>query len=208
MHYDTVEIRGVIVHVDALMGMAHGCNPECCKGKATCCGAYEVHVTPRELTSIIGLLEEARVHSRRLNDEEAFEEVDDGLVLGTDEDGVCVFAYDDRKGQTLCSLHTVCLDHGLDPFSIKPRDCVLWPLTISQGPPRHLSVVDDAFEWPCNTPRPAGATGLDEGIADIVQQRFGKAFLGELQTICSQQAYRGHYESDAPVNHESRHTQQ
>ncbi len=194
----TATIRGVVVHVDELMAICHSCDPQNCAHKATCCGAYEVHVTPRELTSIIGLLEEARVRSRRLQDEDIFEEVDDGLALGTDEEGVCVFAYTGSEGQTLCSLHTVAMDHGLDPFSVKPRDCVLWPLTISTGSPRHLAVVDDALEWPCNQLRPAGASGLDEGIAAIVAHRFGQPFLRELQEICSRRGYSGHYESDAP----------
>ncbi|MBS3820280.1 MAG: DUF3109 family protein [Phycisphaerae bacterium] len=192
----TAEIRGVIVHVDALMGLSHCCQPAQCAGKGSCCGAYEVHVAPRELTSIIGLMKEARTLSRRLQDEEVFEEAEDGLVLGSDDDGVCVFAYRSRNGQMLCALHSLALKHGIEPGAVKPKSCLLWPLTLSQGPPRHLSTIDDAFDWPCNGPRPAGATGLDDGVAAIVAAVFGKPFLRDLQDICSQRSYTGQYESD------------
>jgi hypothetical protein len=98
-------------------------------------------------------------------------------TIDTDDDGRCAFAYTNRAGETRCSLHTAALEVGADPFRVKPRSCALWPLALSEGRHKVLTVMPDALEFPCNRKRSIRSKTLDPGVAEIINHRFGKRFL-------------------------------
>jgi hypothetical protein len=119
--------------------------------------------------------------------ENIFEEDGNGtFIVDTDEDGLCAFAYGDRKRGVLCSLHSVAVDLKLPHYKTKPKSCVLWPLAISEDPPVHLSIAEDAFSFPCNTRRKYHGKTLDPNIAQTIRDLFGTKIL----TAITQAAYR------------------
>ncbi len=61
------------------------------------------------------------------------------------KDGLCVFAF--TSGHTIkCSLHAVALALGLPPAHVKPKVCVLWPLSLSEDD-EVLSLADDGYSF-------------------------------------------------------------
>lgn len=179
-------IRGVTVDVQKLRALAHTCDPLKCIGRERgCCETYEVFIDQREIGTIVGAMPHAARYRRALvkrgEPVDPFEDTDGGACLATNDHGRCVFAYRDKRGATLCSLHSAALDLGLPPAQVKPKACALWPLYLVEGDPALLTVQQDALEFPCNRRRPATARGLHPGVKDIVQAVFGPAFLTELE---------------------------
>ncbi len=180
-----VTIDGIVVDVDALVGIAHQCLPSCCTGRTSCCGSYEVCLSGEEVAVVAGGIPAAGRWIRGRDGDRLdnpFESLGDGLVaLETDEDGLCVFAYRDRARRTLCSLHSAALAAGVPPLRMKPRCCHLWPLALTAGAEPVLTVMADAMDFPCNRPRRAQKT-LHKGIGDIIAAAFGEPFLRQLQS--------------------------
>lgn len=177
-----VTIQNVRVHLDELRSLAHSCRPTLCTRSGTCCSQYQVAVSERELARLVGMIPLAQKFARHLARPEVrhgcFEEGSDGLELGTNDDGLCHFAFR-RDGAVLCSLHAAALEHGLDPYATKPRSCSLWPLMISTTRPRELAVMSDAWDYPCNRRR--RGRGLGEGVQEILREVFGESFAAESQ---------------------------
>ena len=93
-------------------------------------------------------------------------------------------AQEDNPGQVIeAALLEV---HG---HEIKPRSCTLWPLMISETPPRELAVTPDAFEFPCNKRRPKDQTKLDDGIANILTIIFGPEFVEKFHAAVADNRY-------------------
>ncbi|MBN2318690.1 MAG: hypothetical protein JXR49_06420 [Acidobacteria bacterium] len=114
--------------------------------------------------------------------ENIFEEDEDGsFVVDTDGDGLCSFAFGDRKSGILCSLHSVALDRKIPYSKTKPMSCVLWPLAITEDLPLQLSIADDAFSFPCNTRRKEPGKSLDPNIAQTIQNIFGTRILAAVK---------------------------
>lgn len=110
-----------------------------------------------------------------------FEELTSDLYsIDTDESGLCVFAFDNGQKGILCSLHATAMKMNHNPEDVKPKDCVLWPLALSEDKPLTLTIDDDAFSFPCNSRRDPESTGLDQGIAGIIKQLFGAGFLDQI----------------------------
>ncbi|MDK1021248.1 MAG: hypothetical protein QGD90_06390, partial [Candidatus Hydrogenedentes bacterium] len=113
-------VENMRIDVEALQALAHRCEPLKCIGRERgCCATYEVVVARREQGTIVGALAEAARFAPALKTGgeylDPFEETEGGSCLNTDEDGRCVFAYEDARGATLCSLHSAALDLGLPP---------------------------------------------------------------------------------------------
>ncbi len=172
---------------DALYRIAHRCVPGKCRRDRCCCASYEIVVDPDEIGRIIGYMPAASRYAPLLGSgsrlENVFEEnPEDGTyTVDADEDGLCVFAYGDRRRGVLCSLHTAALDLGLPHSRTKPVSCVLWPLAITEDRPLVLSVAEDAFRFPCNRRRRDPGGRLDPGIERIVRDVFGPAILARVQ---------------------------
>ena len=183
-----VQVRNVRVDVDALRALAHRCDPMKCIGRERgCCATYEVYVDRGEIGTIVGTLPETARHAKGLRQGgefiDPFEETEGGSCLATHEDGLCVFAYKDRRGATLCSLHTAALEMGLPPAQVKPKACALWPLYLVEGDEPLLTVQPDALDFPCNRRRRKGVNGLHGGVQEIIAAVFGKGFLNELLAV-------------------------
>jgi len=181
-----IRIGTILVDLSAIRSIAHHCDPAKCRGSRSCCARYEVAVTERELSAVIGMLPDAARFAPHLREDggfvDVFEEADDGkTVLATDEDMRCVFAFRGQAGETLCSLHAAALAAALAPAAHKPRSCRLWPLALSDDRPRALTVMRDAYAFPCNRRRRGRPKGLHPGIGEIILGAFGERFLQELE---------------------------
>ena len=181
-------VRGVRIDINALRVLAHRCVPTNCSVSRNCCKTYEVLVDAREVSAIVGAMPDAARYAPGLyEDGIPIEPVEDAehrqTCLATDEDGLCVFAYRNRAGATLCSLHSAALDLGLPPIKVKPKACVLWPLFLVETNPPLLTVQSDATEFACNKLRARAGAKLDQGVGDIIRAVFGEVFLGELEAL-------------------------
>jgi len=180
----TVVIDGVIIDIEALMSIAHRCRPVVCKGRPNCCSRYRIHVSEREMETIVGFIPLTAKYTSSIGDPSSYhnvfeEEADGSLVIDADENEQCVFAYETETEEILCSLHTAALDVGAPPFEVKPKCCSIWPLTLTGGPAPMLSI-DNRFEsFPCNR-RKRVIEGIDSGIKETIRIYFGDPFLNEL----------------------------
>jgi hypothetical protein len=182
----TACIDGTVVDLRSVAELRHACDPAVCRGRRSCCAEYEVRVTGDEVPRIAGLMPAASRYVPDLESDGRLENVFDGLgheicALETDEEGLCVFAYENGEGCLLCGLHSAAADLGLDPYAAKPDACTLWPLAIVETDPTVLSVQPDAYGFPCNTRRPGPFAGLDPGVRRIIEALFGRGFASELE---------------------------
>ena len=169
------------VDLRALLSLRHRFDPDACKARGCCCASYEITLRRHEMERVAGYLPLAVRHQHALAGTNPFDPSGDGeWALDTDEDGRCVFAFVDGDGHTWCSIHRAAMELGLNPYRAKPRSCALWPLALSEDSPPLLTVMEDAWDFPCNSRR-AAATELDPGVADTLEQVFGLAFLRRVQ---------------------------
>jgi hypothetical protein len=182
---DVISIDGIIVDLDAVRAIAHGCEPTWCDRSNSCCARYEICLDPEEVSSVIGMLPQAvnfapHAMGASMEPDNILEETEDGLfAIDSDDDGLCVLAFEGHGKAILCSIHAAALAMGLPPAQVKPRSCTLWPLTISDDP-KIVSVQEDAFEYPCNRMRTPEEKGLDSGIRDILSSLFGEPFAEKI----------------------------
>lgn len=177
MHVDGMEID-----LESLFSITHQCVPGLCKKRNCCCATYEIVIDRDEITRIIGYMIAASRYAPGLCKDGSLENIfeEDGggsLVLDTDEDGLCAFAYGSHRNGILCSLHSVARDLKLPHYKTKPMSCVLWPLALSEDNPLHLSIAEDAFSFPCNTRRKNTGKPLDPNIAQTIRDIFGVKIL-------------------------------
>lgn len=166
------------VDLHALRSISHQCDPALCRNSGSCCACYEIELSPIELAAAIGFLPQAARFAPRILQDDFFEEADDGsTVLATNDNGRCLFAFPKRGSGIFCALHAAALRAHIEPAAVKPVPCRLWPLALSDPPFPTLTVQDGVFQFPCNKPRPPDLPGLDPGIAYIIQDCFGPAFL-------------------------------
>ncbi|MEQ8764376.1 MAG: hypothetical protein RL885_10645 [Planctomycetota bacterium] len=177
------------LHVESLVALRHRHDPERCAEVDCCCSTYEVVVGSKEVERIVGYLPLAAKHQPELIEDDElinpFDQVERSLwAIDTDEGGRCRFAYKTRKGETFCSIHSAALEIGVDPFQAKPRSCALWPLAISEGRNPVLSVVDDAYRFPCNKRRRTRRPALDDTVVELATTVFGERFARQLFEAC------------------------
>ncbi|HAK61066.1 MAG TPA: hypothetical protein DCO77_11925 [Nitrospiraceae bacterium] len=170
--------RRVRVDLASIRSVDHDCGG-CATTEKSCCARYEVCVTAAELNRIILLLPEVVKLCPHLGTDEGydnvFEEVGQGLfALDTTEDGLCTFTFVlDHKIR--CSLHTVGTALGLPLNKVKPKACLLWPLSFSEGD-EVLSVVDDALSFPCNSRRRNQPRQLCSAFLASMELVYGEGF--------------------------------
>ncbi|MEN8262486.1 MAG: hypothetical protein ABFR82_03395 [Nitrospirota bacterium] len=178
-------IKNIAVDVSSLLSIVHSCTPEICSSDESCCGSFQVCVDGNELQQITGCMPMAAGYSEGLKSDDeylnVFEKIEQDLFsIDDDDSGVCVFAYRGGKEETLCSLHSTAIEMDYQPEEVKPKDCVLWPLALSEGDPLCLTIDDDAFLFQCNRSRSTEAAILDPGIASIIKTLYGNDFLEEI----------------------------
>lgn len=159
-----------------LMVLRHRC-VGCVDATACCCAQFEVCVTAKEMQRMLDFLPQASRYCQHLKSGAGYENVFDQIgsnlyTVDTDEHGLCVFAYRHAEG-IRCSLHTVALDLDIPLKNLKPISCRLWPLSISSGRDKLVSVLDDVYAFPCNTKRHGARKRLDEGVAELIEGVWG-----------------------------------
>jgi hypothetical protein len=115
-----------------------------------------------------------------------FEEVEPGLyAIDTDEDGLCLFAY--VSDHTIrCSLHTSGSALGLPLNQVKPKACLLWPLSFFEGD-EVLSLTSDALSFKCNSRRRKQSRRLSSSFVEAIELVYGEGF----GTIVEKEAEKG-----------------
>lgn len=186
---DLVSINDFLVDINSLYSIEHQCTEGFCDIKTCCCADYEVCIDYKELSSIVRYLDVACTFTPQLKENGEFNNVFDKICknlysIDTTDEGLCVFAYI-KYGRVLCSLHSTAIELSISPFDIKPKTCLLWPLSVTEDYPIVLSVDDDAFSYACNKKRPQSVTDLSPSIATIVEHIFGHQFLEELDLMAN-----------------------
>lgn len=140
--------RSPRIDTKALRTIDHECIG-CGDIETNCCARYDVCVTGAELKRILLFMPEAAKFCPGLKEGNGYANVFDDAEKGlhsieTHENSLCVFAFR-KKGLIRCSLHAVELDHGWPLGTVKPKMCVLWPLTYAEDG-KTLTLHDGAFD--------------------------------------------------------------
>ncbi len=187
-----LKIGKISLDIEALLRIAHHCDPHLCRGGSSCCKAYEVCFTQGEMERSAGLLPHCARFAPHLAPGGEFENPFEAMAgrryaIDAQEDGACAFAFDDQQGVTWCSIHAAALELGLSPWRVKAQPCLLWPLALSEGPNPVLTLQDDTFDFPCNKPRHRKQT-LDPGIAGCIARGLSPRFLETLSKVLARNA--------------------
>lgn len=175
-------IENVKVDLKSLISIKHKCDPGVCKGKISCCAEYEICMEEKEVDKIIAHIPQAAEFAPHLIDNSSyrniFDETDDDLItIDVDEENQCLFAWRNRNGEILCSLHSHAMKNNLSFYDTKPESCSLWPLAIYNGSPEILTVQEDAFNFDCNEERKPEKAELDTEISSIIKNVYGEKML-------------------------------
>ncbi len=170
--------KNVIVDLAALLSIDHVCGG-CAKGEKCCCASYEICITAAEMHRIIAVLPEAAKRCPHLETGEefdnVFEEVEHGLyAIDTTEDGLCLFAFLSKR-KIRCSLHAAASALGIPINQVKPKTCLLWPVSYSEGD-EVLSLTDDALSFSCNSPKGRAPRALSPSLVEAITMVYGKGF--------------------------------
>jgi hypothetical protein len=190
----TGRMRPDVLYVDlaSILSIDHACDG-CRPGERCCCSAYEVCVTTLELERIIAVLPEAARFCPDLDTgdgyDNIFDEVEPGLfAIETDDNGLCLFAF--RSGQKVrCSLHAAGALLGFPPEKVKPKACLLWPMSFSEGR-EVLSLVGDAPAFHCNTLRQGRSRKLSPAFVEAAEGVYGMGVGERLEQEASKGAIR------------------
>jgi len=166
----------VDIDIASLCSVTHDCTG-CRAGKACCCSTYEVCVTAAEMRRIIRIMPEVVKFCSHLAADDGydnvFELVEPGLyAIDTTEDGLCLFAYAAER-TIRCALHSVALERGIPLPDVKPKSCLLWPMTFSDGV-EALSLTEDALLFHCNAPRQKRTTTLSSHFTETIELVYGE----------------------------------
>ena len=168
------------VDLASVLSVDHACDG-CRLGEPCCCSTYEVCVTTAELGRIIQVLPEVVRFCPHLEAgdgyDNIYDEVEPGLfAIDTDDDGLCLLAFlSDKKIR--CSLHAAAVELGIPPERVKPKACLLWPLSFSEGR-EVLSLIDDAPAFRCTTLRRSRSRKLSPAFVKTIEGVYGRG-VGE-----------------------------
>ena len=164
------------IDLTSLRSVEHDC--DCCaSGESCCCSTYEVCVTAAEMRRIIRIMPEAVKFCPHLGRSDGydnvFEYVEPGLyAIDTTEDGLCLFAYR-AKRKTRCALHSVGVERRIPLSAVKPKACLLWPLTFSEGA-EVLSLTGDALLFHCNAAKKKGSRSMSPNFTEAIEHVYGE----------------------------------
>jgi hypothetical protein len=169
---------------------------------ASCCARYRIELTSLDrerLQQALPLVRERLPADHALHDERQAPWVRDEdfrMVMAEDDRGVCPFVQYD-EGRSVCAVHAVCLEQGLDPWEHKPLSCSLWPIATLEyrvgGGTRTLVTAygrgtvglfaedDDDFDrCACLVDQSPDLPPLYDSQRAILQRLFGAALLRRL----------------------------
>jgi hypothetical protein len=169
----------LVVDYKTIRTIDHECGG-CSEIGKTCCARYDVCVTGAEIKKIIPFLPEAAKFCPHLKEKKGyanvFEEMENGLhTIDTRENGLCVFAFR-NEGLIRCSLHKVEMSHGLRLGSVKPKMCVLWPLTFSPDG-RVLTLHDNALFCEGSSLRKKPSRRISPAFLETIELMTGESPL-------------------------------
>ena len=172
--------NAVDIDIASLCSVEHTCDG-CASAASCCCSTYEVCVSPAEMRRIIRIMPEVVKLCPHLEMDDGFdnvfEYVEPGLyAIDTTEDGLCLFAYKARK-KIQCALHTVGVQRGIPLAQVKPKACLLWPMTYSEGA-EALSLTDDALCFHCNAPKRKGSRSISASLTEAIDCVYGEGCGG------------------------------
>jgi hypothetical protein len=175
--------KAVSVDLVSLLQVEHRCRG-CTQDERCCCSSYEVCVTEAEMRQIIQVLPEAAKLCRHLKTDHGydnvFEYVGPGLyALDTTEDGLCLLAYV-ADNKIRCSLHTVGTMLGLPLRKVKPKACLLWPMSLSEGD-EVLTLASDALSFRCTTRRKKRSKRLSPAFREAIELIYGDGIGSQLE---------------------------
>jgi len=164
------------VDVKAICTIDHEC-VGCAEVSKSCCARYDVCVSDREMKKIVEVLPEAAKFCSHLKTEDGyanvFEETEEGAhSIDTHENGLCVFAFK-QKGLIRCSLHAVETKLGLPLGTVKPKVCILWPLTFNEKGDT-LTLHDDALGCDCSSAREKPSNRISPDLLRTIEYFRGK----------------------------------
>jgi hypothetical protein len=173
----------VCVDLASILSIDHACRG-CAKPETCCCARYEVCVETAELNHIIQVMPEAAKfcpHLKTANGyDNVFEQVEPGLyAIDTNEEGLCVFAFM-SGGHIRCSLHAAGLKLELPLARVKPKACLLWPLSFSDGD-SFLSLAKDALHFKCNSPRRNLSRHISPALSEAIGLVYGTDFRVQIE---------------------------
>jgi len=168
--------NNVLVDLVSLQSIDHACDG-CGADEPCCCSSYEVCVSAAELEQIIQVLPEAARFCPHLRTgagyDNVFDEVEPGLfALDTNEDGICVLAFL-SSGKLRCSLHAAASLLGLPLGTVKPKACLLWPMSFSGGA-EVLSLAGDALSFRCNSRKGKRSRSLNPAFVEAIEVVYGE----------------------------------
>lgn len=184
--------NSVDVDLASLLAIDHACTG-CTPKELCCCARYEVCITNKELNRIIEVLPEIVKICPHLKAGEGFDnlfdEVEPGLfALDTTEKGLCLLAF--VSGNKIrCSLHTAAAKLGLPLQQVKPKACLLWPLSFSEGA-ELLSIDEDALSFPCTTRRAKPSRRLCAAFGESIEIVYGKGLGRQVENDARKGARR------------------
>jgi hypothetical protein len=118
-----------------------------------------------------------------------FEYVEPGLyALDTTEDGLCLLAYV-ADNKIRCSLHTVGTKLKVPLGKVKPKACLLWPMSLSEGD-EVLTLAGDALSFRCTTRRRKRSNRLSSAFREAVELVYGDGMGARLEKEAGDRARR------------------
>lgn len=110
-----------------LLKRSYRCDPGLCKG-GVCCAVFDIAVTFEEKDRIEKLIPKILKYCPWLETEADFFKLTPcELFIKKRENGLCIFNWQDEQDRCWCALHSAALEDGLNPFSLKPLNCSMWP---------------------------------------------------------------------------------
>ncbi len=169
--------KTVGLDLKAICSIDHEC-VGCSDVMKSCCAKYDVCVDEATVQGIIPFLPEASEfcpHLKTLDGyDNVFEEGEKGQYsIETHENDLCVFAYTAPNGLIRCSLHSIEINHGLAPGSVKPAVCMLFPLTFSEDG-HTLTLHDGALSCDCSSLRERPSRLVSPALAETIRQFGGE----------------------------------
>ncbi len=146
---------------------------ECEKEDKFCCRFFDIDVTQKEMDKIINHFDVIAGFCRNLKEGNSyglpFSEQDRRYTIDKKENGDCFFTYRDSSGLLRCGIHSAALKLKVEPASLKPLPCSVWPVRFIKGGNQKLHLdIDKELKAPCVRIKKKNEPTADDGISSIL----------------------------------------